>query len=117
MRIRFALVAGALAALVLSAAGCTVLTSADATTVESSSTVWQMAPSLAGAEWERLPTTRKLVALTFDAGSGNEGVASILATLAEKNVPATFFLKGQWAEAFPADAKAIADRYPVGNQP
>ena len=115
MRIRSALAAGALAALALSAAGCTVLAGADATTARSSSTVWQMAPSLAGSEWEKLPTTRRLVALTFDAGSGNEGVASILATLEEKGVPATFFLKGQWAERYPADAKQIADHYPIGN--
>ena len=115
MRIRFVLAAGALAALALSAAGCTVLTSADATTVQSSSTVWHMAPSLAGTEWETLPTTKKLVALTFDCGSGDEGVASILATLEEKNVAATFFLKGQWAEKFPDEARKVAAHYAVGN--
>ncbi len=128
MRIWFALAAGALAALVLSAAGCTVFGNADATSLPArksgaqtsaatagSSTTWKMAPSLVGTEWETLPTTSKVVALTFDAGSGDEGVASILATLEEKNVPATFFLTGKWAEKFPDEAMAIASKYSVGN--
>jgi hypothetical protein len=34
-----------------------------------------------GTEWSRLPTTQKVVALTFDAGNNDDGVASILATL------------------------------------
>ncbi|GAA2479573.1 hypothetical protein GCM10009858_16430 [Terrabacter carboxydivorans] len=55
------------------------------------------------------------MALTFDAGSGNEGVASILRTLEAQHVPASFFLTGQFVDAFPASARAIASRYPVGN--
>jgi peptidoglycan/xylan/chitin deacetylase (PgdA/CDA1 family) len=55
------------------------------------------------------------VALTFDGGSGNEGVTSILHTLAAEGVPASFFLTGEFVDDFPASARAIAARYPVGN--
>ncbi|GAA2742401.1 hypothetical protein GCM10009868_12240 [Terrabacter aerolatus] len=55
------------------------------------------------------------MALTFDAGSGNEGVPSILRTLESQRVPASFFLTGQFVDAFPGSARAIASRHPVGN--
>jgi peptidoglycan/xylan/chitin deacetylase (PgdA/CDA1 family) len=61
-----------------------------------------------------LPTTRKVVALTFDAGASNDGVASILATLNRSGVPGTFFLTGDFVDDFPSSARAVA-RYPVGN--
>ncbi len=70
---------------------------------------------LRGTEWERLPTDRKLVALTFDAGANADGVPSILATLDAQGVPGTFFLTGQWTDQFPQEARAIGNRYPVGN--
>jgi peptidoglycan/xylan/chitin deacetylase (PgdA/CDA1 family) len=72
-------------------------------------------PSLSGAEWTRLPTTRRVVALTFDSGGDAAGVPSILATLAARGVPATFFMTGRWAEVYPDLARQIATRYPVGN--
>lgn len=71
--------------------------------------------SLAGAEWTRLPTTRPVVALTFDSGGNAAGVASILATLAQRDVPATFFMTGRWTEVYPDLARQIASRYPIGN--
>lgn len=71
--------------------------------------------SLSGAEWTRLPTTRSVVALTFDAGGNSAGLASILATLDRRGVPATFFMTGRWTEVYPDLAKQIASRYPVGN--
>ena len=55
------------------------------------------------------------MALTFDAGSGNEGVPAILRTLDAQHVPGSFFLTGRFVDAFPASARAIAARYPVGN--
>lgn len=56
------------------------------------------------------------MALTFDAGSSNAGVASVLATLARYDVPATFFVTGQFARRYPADVQAIsAAGHPVGN--
>lgn len=66
-------------------------------------------PSLRGKDVERIPTSRKVVALTFDAGANADGLASILATLDAKNVPATFFLTGHFADAYPAQSRKIAD--------
>lgn len=71
--------------------------------------------SLAGAEWSRLPTTDHVVALTFDAGGNDAGVASILATLADRHVPGTFFLTGRWCQVYPQEAARIAAAYTVGN--
>lgn len=71
--------------------------------------------SLAGGEWSKLPTTDKVVALTFDAGGNNAGVAPILAALKAAGVPATFFLTGRWTEVYPKDARTIADSYGIGN--
>ena len=71
---------------------------------------------LLGQDWERIPTTRKVVALTFDGGSSADGLDSILDTLDRENVPATFFLTGQFVERFPAAARSIADRgYRIGS--
>lgn len=70
---------------------------------------------LLGRDLTRLGTTSRVVALTFDGGSGNEAVGSILRTLAAEHVPGTFFLTGQFVDAFPSSTQAIADRYPVGN--
>lgn len=61
-----------------------------------------------------MPTDRRVVALTFDAGASNDGVTSILATLAAEGVPATFFITGDFVDDFPSSARAMA-RYPVGN--
>ena len=56
-----------------------------------------------------------MVALTFDAGGNDAGVASILATLGARGVPATFFLTGRWTEIYPQQARRIAAAYTVGN--
>jgi len=72
-------------------------------------------PSLVGTEWEVLPTERKVVALTFDCGANAAGVPSILRTLGKTRAPATFFLTGRWAEAFPNLAGRLGERHPVGN--
>lgn len=71
--------------------------------------------SLLGTQWYTLPTTEKVVALTFDAGANADGVPSILDTLAQHEVPATFFLTGKWVEAYPEYAAQIGARYPVAN--
>ena len=62
-----------------------------------------------------MATTQNVVALTFDAGANANAVPSILSTLEANCVPATFFLTGNWVDAFPADARRIAVRYPIGN--
>jgi peptidoglycan/xylan/chitin deacetylase (PgdA/CDA1 family) len=71
--------------------------------------------SLLGTQWFTLPTTRKVVALTFDAGANADAVPSILQTLSAKGVPATFFLTGKWVQAYPSYASQIGASYPVGN--
>ena len=61
------------------------------------------------------------VALTFDAEHPDRPTepgaeARLLATLGDLAVPATFFVQGRWAEAFPDRARRIADDgHLVGN--
>ena len=64
--------------------------------------------SLAGKDWTYIPTTRRVVALTFDAGANADALPSILATLRREGVPATFFLTGNFVRDFPAAARSIA---------
>ncbi|HSF26880.1 MAG TPA: polysaccharide deacetylase family protein [Actinomycetes bacterium] len=67
-----------------------------------------MPNALRGTDWTHLPTSRKVVALTFDGGSSDTAVGSILRTLDDKDVPATFFLTGDFARRYPAQARRIA---------
>lgn len=67
-------------------------------------------------ELERIPTQRKLVALTYDGGGATaSGTALILATLRRRHVRATFFVSGRWIRLHRALAREIGRRYPVGN--
>lgn len=80
------------------------------------STVPTMPAGLLGRDVEWIPTSRAVVALTFDAGANADGLASILATLRRERVPATFFLTATFARAFPAECAAItAAGHRVGN--
>lgn len=72
-------------------------------------------PALAGHVITRIPTTQRVVALTFDGGSGAQGAASVLATLDRTGVRATFFLTGRFAQTYPQTARSIATRGVVGN--
>jgi peptidoglycan/xylan/chitin deacetylase (PgdA/CDA1 family) len=85
------------------------------TTTSAKSQPPEIPPTLVGREWEVLPTSRKVVALTFDCGANAAGVRSIVRTLRRTRTPATFFLTGRWAQAFPALAAELGDRYPIGN--
>ena len=67
-----------------------------------------MTGPLAGQDWTVIPTSRRVVALTFDAGASADGVGSIVATLRRAGVPATFFLTGNFVRDFPAAARSIA---------
>lgn len=61
-------------------------------------------PRVAGARArviDRVPTTEKRVALTFDAGADRGYAEQILDTLRAANVQASFGMTGQWAEANP----------------
>jgi len=72
--------------------------------------------SLLGQDVERIPTTRRVVALTFDAGANADAVPSILATLAREHVTATFFLTGDFVQRFPDAARSIvASGHRLGN--
>ena len=72
-------------------------------------------PGLAGLDLELIPTTRPVVALTFDAGSDAAGAASILAALRATNSAATFFLTGAFTASFPGLARQLAEGYRIGN--
>ncbi|MDQ2797164.1 MAG: polysaccharide deacetylase family protein [Actinomycetota bacterium] len=63
----------------------------------------------------RIPTSRHVVALTFDAGANNAGVSSILATLSREKVTATFFMTGTWARLYPTEAREIGASYRLAN--
>lgn len=103
-----------------SASGQPPRTSAPATTRPSTTaatapTTCSIPSALRGKDLTTVPTARKVLALTFDGGSTSAGTDSILATLAAKDVVATFFLTGDFADAYPAAARRIAATYPVGN--
>ena len=64
----------------------------------------------------RLPTSRRVVALTFDGGAGAQGAASVIAALERAHVPATFFLTGQFVRSFPQVVTTLRDDgFAVGN--
>jgi peptidoglycan/xylan/chitin deacetylase (PgdA/CDA1 family) len=70
----------------------------------------------AGKDLERLPTTEKVVALTFDAGANADAVPSILATLDREHITATFFLTGVFVTTYPdAARKIVAAGHRIGN--
>jgi peptidoglycan/xylan/chitin deacetylase (PgdA/CDA1 family) len=71
---------------------------------------------LLGEDIEVIPTSRPIVALTFDAGANPDAVPSILGTLSAEGVSATFFLTGDFASAYPSSVRAIAAAgHRVGN--
>jgi peptidoglycan/xylan/chitin deacetylase (PgdA/CDA1 family) len=64
--------------------------------------------ALAGRVVTTLPTTQRIVALTFDGGASDTGVPSILGTLADTGVRATFFVTGDFVARYPARVRAMA---------
>jgi len=50
-----------------------------------------------------------VAALTFDAAWGNEDTQQLIYILAKYNVPATFFIVGEWADKYPESVKALHD--------
>ncbi|MBP2626587.1 MAG: polysaccharide deacetylase [Firmicutes bacterium] len=62
-----------------------------------------------------VPTSQKVIALTFDDGPLNKTTPEILAILKEKNVKATFFVVGERVEQFPMLVRQeIEDGHEVG---
>jgi peptidoglycan/xylan/chitin deacetylase (PgdA/CDA1 family) len=74
-----------------------------------------IAPSLVGRVVSRIPTSRKVVALTFDAGANGDGVDSILATLARDKVAGSFFLTGDFVNRYPTLARRMSAMGRLGN--
>lgn len=64
--------------------------------------------SFRGQDLTRIPTTARIVALTFDAGANADAVPAILKALKDEGITATFFLTGDFVHEFPAASKAIA---------
>jgi peptidoglycan-N-acetylglucosamine deacetylase len=65
---------------------------------------------------DRVDTTQRVVALTFDDGPDPAGTQAILDTLAQRQVPATFFLIGRELAAHPELGRAIAAAgHEIGN--
>lgn len=50
---------------------------------------------------------QKVVSISFDAAWGNEDTQQLIDILARYQVPATFFVVGQWAEKYPESVKAL----------
>jgi Polysaccharide deacetylase len=72
-------------------------------------------PSRVGRVVNRIPTSRKVVALTFDAGANGDGVDSILATLARDKVAGSFFLTGDFVDSYPTLARRMSAMGRLGN--
>jgi peptidoglycan/xylan/chitin deacetylase (PgdA/CDA1 family) len=64
----------------------------------------------------KIPSDRKVVALTFDDGPNPEATPLILQTLREKGVRATFFVLGSHAERWPELVRQIShEGHQLGN--
>jgi peptidoglycan/xylan/chitin deacetylase (PgdA/CDA1 family) len=72
-------------------------------------------PAVVAGELVRLQTRQHVVALTFDGGGNADGARGVLALLRREHVSGTFFLTGHFVKTYPALARAIGRRYPVGN--
>jgi peptidoglycan/xylan/chitin deacetylase (PgdA/CDA1 family) len=71
---------------------------------------------LLGTDWEYFETSRREIALTFDAGSSDAALSRILTTLRQAEVPATFFLTGDFARTYPDGVADIAESgFRLGN--
>ena len=70
---------------------------------------------LRGEIRDRLATSRRVVALTFDAGADDAGAPKIVRALTRAHAAATFFMTGRWAQLYPHWARRISARYPIGN--
>lgn len=71
--------------------------------------------SLLGDEIRRIPTSRKVVALTFNSAWDESGVDTVLGELRRRKLAATFFPTGQFAQAHPAAVRAMGAAHGLGN--
>ncbi len=105
---RFAIALIVITAVFASAAGGTRPAAASKRVPASPAVNSPVPAGLSGTNWGSVEAANKIVALTFDGGSGAEAVDNILGTLKSGHVPATFFLTGNFISDFPAKARAIA---------
>lgn len=54
-------------------------------------------------------TSKKQVAISFDAAWGNDDTETLIKILKEYNVPATFFVVGTWVDKYPESVKQLHD--------
>lgn len=85
------------------------------TTASPTSPATALPAALRGRVLTALPTSRRVVALTFDGGAGSQGAPSILGTLRAEGVPASFFVTGRFAQTNPGTTSEMAALGPVGN--
>lgn len=73
---------------------------------------WQIAGELVS----RVETDERVVALTFDDGPTHADADAVLDLLADRDVPATFYLNGREVESNPASVQRIIDDgHEIGN--
>jgi peptidoglycan/xylan/chitin deacetylase (PgdA/CDA1 family) len=77
--------------------------------------IFALPPAIVAGEIVRLQTRQHVVALTFDGGGNADAAKGVLKVLRREHVRATFFLTGHFVESYPALARVIGRRYPVGN--
>lgn len=51
----------------------------------------------------------KRIAISFDAAWGNEDTQNLIDILGKYNVPATFFVVGEWVDKYPDSVRALSD--------
>lgn len=54
-------------------------------------------------------TSKKQIAISFDAAWGNDDTEDLIEILGEYDVPATFFVVGAWVDKYPESVKALHD--------
>ena len=77
--------------------------------------MFALPPAIVAGEIVRLQTRQHVVALTFDGGGNADGAAGVLKVLRREHVAATFFLTGHFVQSYPALARVVGRRFPVGN--
>ena len=78
--------------------------------------LWGSPPqALLGRVPSVLPTHRRVVALTFDAGGDDRGLPRIYTTLTRLHATGTFFMTGHFASYYRGWTRRLASRFPVCN--
>ena len=54
-------------------------------------------------------TNEKKIAISFDAAWGADDTDTLISILKEYNVPATFFVVGEWVDKYPEEVKKLSD--------